>query len=282
MEKLIKLISCPISKKIFNSPMLASDGIVYEAEILYDLINSDKESPVSNVKLDLNIKIPKALKMFINDFIKNNGDYEELQYKTDFNLKKMYNFNKIEIMTIFSDRSNYDKLLDYDNFILSDIEGNNFKRFLELASNETVIHFLDNCESLDYNWNNINIVNYVMEYGNYSVIEHLIKNYPNLNYENPCNGYSPIHILASRDSDNVIKLLIDLGINLFAKTNDGITGFEYILNNRSSEIIEHVINKIDSIGDLQLIFLFIRIDDNQNIDDDDKDRLKCLLNEKFN
>ncbi len=47
MVEFIKLISCPVTGKIFDIPVMASDDIVYEAEIVFKLIETKKKSPIS-------------------------------------------------------------------------------------------------------------------------------------------------------------------------------------------------------------------------------------------
>ncbi len=284
-ENFIKLISCPVTKKLFCTPVLASDNCVYEAEVAYNLIENKIKSPITGKILKKDIKVPIQIKSLVEMFICSNKEFEEHRYKSGFDIKKVYNYSKAEILTIFTERKNYSNLCNYDSFEIEDIDCYRFNDFLRYAPSTVIIHFLDHCNNLEYKWNeNWSLINYVCKNCHPQIVKHMLNKYPNLNYENESsNGWRPVHQLASLDDGECVRMVLDLGVNLFTRTNEHITGLEYILAGHDRETILYALGKVEYLQeDLPLAFLMIRLDDNEKIDEQVKDEIRLIMISKFN
>ena len=250
MTEFIKLISCPVTKKIFCTPVMASDNIIYEAEIAFKLIEDGKVSPITNELLEPDIKIVINLKSLIDIFIRHFQGLKEHRYRSEFDITKIYHFSKAEILSIFTERENYNGLLKYDSFKIEDIEHHSFANFLKFAPYEVITHFIDRCNNLQYVFPNVpgtwNIINYVLRYSSLEVVKYVLTKYPNLDYEHESSdGWKPIHQVSTARDGECVRLLIDNGVDLLTRTSEGITGLEYILTNLDVETVMYTIEKND-------------------------------------
>lgn len=73
INEFVKLISCPLTKKIFNVPVLGSDGVVYEEQAYLAVIEINK-------KLTLKYRQVINLRAFISTFLASYPDYKKNQY----------------------------------------------------------------------------------------------------------------------------------------------------------------------------------------------------------
>lgn len=286
MADFIRLIRCPVTKKIFKIPVMASDNIVYEAEIAFKLINTEEKSPISGLVLEQDIKIIITLKSMISLFLEKFQEYKVMQYNSDFDISKIYHFSKAEILSVFTERDNYDRLLKYDKFKIDDIDYLCFTDFLRYCGNhEVIIHFLDRCNNLNYKWGNSswNLVNYIFKYASPEVVKYVLKTYKELDYENDCsNGWRPIHQIASSYDGECVRLIVDLGVNVLNKTSENISALEYIVGHHDMETIKHVIDKVNFLDDLSLPILLVRMEDNEKLNEFNKDELRAIMITKFN
>jgi hypothetical protein len=282
MNNLLKLIICPISKKIFKTPVIGSDGVVYEAELAFKLLESKCPSPITGQLLDEDIKVVITLKSFINLLIKKFNKLKDLRYKSNFDITKIYHFSKIEILSIFTEKKNYKNLLKYDMFKIEDLELYTFADFLRYAPDNVVIHFINKCNSLNYEFEVENskwsILNILLKHGKDETVKKVLRKSYNFDYEHKCkDDWQPIHQVANNYDGECTRLLIDKGVNLFAKTSENITGLEYVVGNHDVDTIKYVLSKVDHLIDLQLMFLIIRLDDNEKIDAENKIDLKSIM-----
>lgn len=287
MSEFIKLISCPITKQIFSTPVMASDSIVYEAEAAIQLIESKEVSPISGKRLDKNIIVVLNIKSLVDLFLKSSESLRERQYKCSTNITKLYHFSKAEILTIFMERTNYIGLLKYDNFKMDDIENYCFSDFLKFAPYDVIVHFINHCDNLHYRFSDSpgtwNVVNYIFRCGTQEVVKYVLKTYPDLDYENEASeGWRPIHQVASSYDGESVRLILDNGADPLTRTSDNITGFEYIISGQDAETINYAIDRINSIGNLDVSILLIRLDDNDNLTEDENNLIKDLLVSKYN
>jgi hypothetical protein len=287
MSELIKLISCPITGKIFYMPVIGSDNVVYEAEAAIELIENKTVSPISGKKLDKNIIVVLNLKSLIDLVLKSFENLREQQYKCSTNITNLYHFSKAEILTIFMERTNYNSLLKYDNFKMDDIENYCFADFLKFAPYDVVVHFINHCDNLHYRFPDSpgtwNVINYIFRCGTQEVVKYVLKTYPDLDYENESSeGWRPIHQIASSYDGESVRLILDNGADPLTKTSDNITGFEYIISAQDAQTIGYAIERINSIANLDISVLLIRLDDNEKLTIDEKDLIKDLLVSKYN
>lgn len=287
MAEFINLISCPITKKIFYTPTLASDGIIYEAEAILNIIESKNPSPISGKILDKDLIVVINLKSLIDLFLKSYENMRQNQYVCITNISNLYYFSKAEILSIFMERSNYNSLLKYDNFKIEDIDTYCFADFLKYASYDIIVHFIEHCDNLNYifpdspgTWS---VANYVFKYGTPETVKYLLTKYPDLDYENESSeGWRPIHQIASSHDGEAVKLLIDIGVNILSKTSQNISGFEYIITSQNAETITYTIDHMNFATELDLSVLLIRVDDNENLKNEEREMIKDMIVTKYN
>jgi hypothetical protein len=298
MVELLDLIRCPVTKQIFNTPIIASDGTVYEAEVAFNLIESKKESTITGKVLEKDIRIVITLKSLISMLLDKFEYLKEHQYKTSIDITKMYHFNKIEILSIFANRVGYNKLLNYDTFVISDIDSRSFADFLSYATHDTIVHFLNKCDNLNYRWmvtnplppiNNVtmdvpawSVINYICKNAPSSIVKHVLTQYSDIDYENDCsNGWKPIHQVVTTYDGECVRLMIDRNVDLMSKTQDNITAFEYIIGSHGIDTIKHAINKVHMLNNLSLPILFVRLEDNEKINDSEKGEINAIMISKY-
>ena len=66
----IEDITCPISSEIFNDPVIASDGCIYEREMIEKWFENNNTSPLTGLKIDKNIISCIFLKTMVGFFKK--------------------------------------------------------------------------------------------------------------------------------------------------------------------------------------------------------------------
>ena len=82
IEKIIPLITCPLTKKIFYDPVIASDQNVYEKKVLLNYIEKNGYKSPMNGKIifpEFFEIIP--LKNFIEAFLKKHAQFDDLRYR---------------------------------------------------------------------------------------------------------------------------------------------------------------------------------------------------------
>jgi hypothetical protein len=287
MSELIKLLSCPITGKIFRVPMIGSDNTVYEGEILFDMIENKKKSPVTDEILKKDVRVVITMKTFIDTLEEEVDSVKENRYVPKNDISKMYHFSKSDILSIFGSRKNYQRLLKYDEFVIEDMDSHLFVDMLKCATSDVIIHILDRLNNLEHTWSNWSIINYICRYAKEDIIIHMIKTYPTLDWNHPCqNSWRPIHQIAIKYSDTCVKEFLNLNVDLLEKNNECISGLEYILGNCTLVTVLFAISKVDFskvdfIFDGNIGILFVRIEDNEKLSIDDKSHIIDTMFTKY-
>ena len=223
MEEVFNYLICPISGKIFYEPVLADDGEVYEFQEFLKLTKNKKPSPISN-KILKDFSFVKNIKSFIDNIQDKYPEIKKLRYENseDTNLSKDHILNKNIIQKIL-ENGEYDKLLNYSNFMLQYFNINQLKNLLKYASKDVSKYVIDNCQNIDvpiYNesWT---LLNYVCNKKIGWVIDYLIEKGANI--ENVCDGdgWRPIHqIIQIMNSSEYTKKFIDIGADIITPNNN--------------------------------------------------------------
>ncbi len=236
---------CPITKQIFNEPVVAEDGQIYEKKAIKAWLESNNTSPLTREIIKKDLFPIYQFKDEINEYLKKNPEYKEQQYAC------LKDYDKLEIINIIKNKT-FNKLLKYTDFKLNDIfqiyddENDAFiKLLLQNCNNDNVIrHVIDN--SIDLLYDNSTYVttnyklpiHYICKYCNSKLIKYIIEN-KEINYEcTDINGYTPIYYIVKYhcDKDDLINLFIDKKVNL-QKT------IHYIFKNCSWSIIKNILQK---------------------------------------
>jgi len=124
----IDMFMCPVSGQIYNDPVMASDGHIYERKIIQKIIEgSDPRSPITRQILTSTLLSPYYFVNKLNDFINSNPDYKKYQY---------VNCETYETTFDFYEKNNVGKLNDDDNVMkIIDLVSSTI-----ILSNRQIIH----------------------------------------------------------------------------------------------------------------------------------------------
>lgn len=283
MSDFITHLICPITHNMFHTAVIASDKVVYEAEIVVNLIINKQPSPISYQILKEDIKIVNPINQMIDMLITDNPELETYRYKTNFDINSVYFFSKSTIVQIFLDRGNYDRLLTYDKFILTDdIDKYSFKDFLRCANTETIIHFIDRCDNLEYMWEGSllsrswKVINYVCNMCSGHIIRHILDK--NIDIDNPClNGWRPIHYIASYHDHTTLKKILDKSVDLRSKTDCGYDALDLIVEKQHKHTVMYALNLINSLDETDIDRLLDLLEKNTVIESEEKHEIRFMM-----
>src|SRR3972149_11790482 len=114
MNKPYQRYLCPISKQIYNDPVVAEDGIIYERQMIESWFKKTNISPMIGKQISKKVYPIVSIKNEVKEYLEKYPKYKEEQ----FSIKK--NFDLKDIKKIFMEK-NYEELLNYTNFKLFEI-----------------------------------------------------------------------------------------------------------------------------------------------------------------
>lgn len=203
---------CPISQQIFNKPVLASDGYLYEFETISLWFNNNDTSPMTNLKIPRFFIESNFFNSLLEEFLKNNP----IEYRNRYVYKRAHIDFRNEIEKIIKEK-NFDKLFEYQRF--------NFRylhflcdNLFECKDNDILKHVVDNMIDLECQMTRgIRFIHFVCRYGNLYLIQLLIDK--GIDFE--CvttTGWKPIHVICRYQIFDTIKhFLLKKNINLSSK-----------------------------------------------------------------
>ena len=65
-----ELLYCPITRQLFNKPVIASDGITYEKNAIKKWLRTNVNSPISRIELKNELFDNRLIRNIINDLLK--------------------------------------------------------------------------------------------------------------------------------------------------------------------------------------------------------------------
>lgn len=240
-------LCCPITRQIFNNPVIIDDGFTYEKKWIKKWLKNNNKSPMTNQKLKSKICIPNySIKKLVDDYneicLKNTNLQNSLN--TVKNLVEKFGFNTndstgksliqaiLEVTYQSDNQILHDKIIDF--FIDKHIECNLLKN------------------KYKYKNNLYKLIHFVCIYGKE---KHLIKlSLINCNFESQMsNGYRPIHLLCKYGDYDSIKYLISK-VNLTKKTKNGLSIIEIISMYGDEESIKFVIEYVSKKTKIKVYF----------------------------
>jgi len=256
---------CPITYKLYRSPVIASDGQMYEKSAIKKWICEKKISPITNE--DLTDKFVKCsiVKNFINNVLCNVKNKYEPEYVKNYE----HNANVEKIKKIITSKK-YEKLIKYIKFDLKyfHTNGGAIENLVKTATPETIKYFIDNTVNIE------------------SIFE---------------DGWKIIHMIFRSATSDIIKYLIDKNVDLEHKTQRGMKPLDFLIENKKAdvEIIQYAINKgIDLISfdgknnkpihrafqsrSLDIIKLMLKQNINIYQEDDDENTMLPYIKTRFN
>ncbi|QKF94399.1 U-box domain-containing protein [Fadolivirus algeromassiliense] len=144
-------ITCPISKLIYNQPVLANDGFTYEKYSIDQILNGDRSklSPMTRESLS-GYTENKFMMGLVNNFLTEHPEFKKLQFDDRYYCDYME--NKRVCQKLLTTR-NWKKFSQYNNICLQDKTntGENLIKYLSIECNDVVSFnkILDN--SIDLN-----------------------------------------------------------------------------------------------------------------------------------
>ncbi len=235
-QEFVELLKCPISKKIFNTPILScSDGITYEDQLCND------ENKIVCV----------ALKSFISEFLYKFPEYKVHQYQPIIQ-NISHNIAKTMVNNIIVS-SNFEKLKGYCNFSLSYIAKEILEKLLTKANDEIIIYFIENLANISEQLDGCNLLHYICRYcpNKLNIIQKAIEKGISVKEFNPTNKFYPLHYLMrySNNTECIIFVLnhhITNDLSLFTTNSDGHDIIGYAFRYGSVDVISHIFTMINT------------------------------------
>lgn len=277
------ILKCPITTMIMYEPVTASDGFVYEKEAIDKWLTMNRQSPVTRKTLNKELYPAVAIKNYINNYISENPHKKDKQYRPSND-----HADNIELIESYVDAKRYEKLLEYKNFVVAKmrfeqvlVNCNDLKIIYHILDNEYInkddnmdksIHIackakrLDlvkylveqkgfdiNCKGYKY------AAHYACEQNNLELLEYLLSFKKDngdicLDLEVVAHsGLKPIHYACRYADFSIVKLLVDLGVDLDSKTrNDDRRPLHYACYNKNPKIFKYLLqNPQNKILDME-------------------------------
>lgn len=235
---------CPISWKYYFSPVVASDGHVYEETEIKRNFRYNHKSPLTRETLDGNFKKIPLINQLIDEIMEIFPDIKERSYieSTD------YEENKDIIFTLLKDK-NIEGAKRFKNFILEDTFNDNYNYttlinlVLDIGDNKLLDYVLENCKSLSEN--NTIIFDLIRNSRDKTVFDKLKK--IGMRFDVKYDAYTPIQYACMYSTPTVIKYLIDNGADIKENYNSpygSYNCFELALKkNNNQTTVKYIMDK---------------------------------------
>jgi hypothetical protein len=178
-EELMSCLVCPITTELFNQPVLAADGQIYEETAFTDWWKLKGTSPMTGA--DIIGKTTKVynIKSIIDKMIENNPSLKSMKYEPDI----IYSNNKKVIQDAIIAK-NFNVLKKYKDFDLLDLSKTSINKYNLLqftianCNNESILkHIFSNSFNINFktssNWN---IINFIIKENNLTALK-IVLNY---------------------------------------------------------------------------------------------------------
>lgn len=189
-------------------------------------------------------------------------NFETLVQKIRYKLSKNYSKNKSIILKMIKN-GKYNIIYDYESFDPSIFDyllksSSDYSIFLD---NTLIQYILDHSELLEKENNIMQPIHYLCRYSTPEMIKYIIDKGVNLECEVD-GGIRPIHYLCRFSTPEMIKYIIDQGVNLECETKDKIRPIFLICKFSTPEMLRYIIEKgadmEKNFFDLKIIYLLIR------------------------
>ena len=239
---------CPLTKKLYYSPVLCSDGFFYEKKAIKQRF-ADKQytSPNTGEPISQKFRIVPHFNYMLHLFYRDHP--EELCNRYDPH--ETHSDNKVIVSQIIKKRK-FNKLVKYKKFDLQELFKNNLLiRLLKHAEEDIIQYVIDNIIDLEMSnehYKNWYLIHYVTRYCGPHIIKLLISKGINMEVQNEF-GWKPIHFMCrygfadNDESINLIKHVINTGIDMECETNDNWRPVHFVCAYGNRELIEYLLTK---------------------------------------
>lgn len=237
MESISETITCPITHQIFDDPVIASDGHIYERSAIKKWLSISNESPISGLVITNELIPCYFAKKIIDDFLMIYPDESVHKFKKT----NSHHDNIEEIKCIIAER-NYDLLVSYIEFDL-DLLKYDIVEIVKSIPIDIFKHLIDNTIDLNCKLTNLGgrLFNFVVAYSTPEMTKYLIDKGIELEYT--CDGWRPIHVVCRRSTPEIIKCVIDNGVDLECEMTSGWRPIHLLCKYSTSSMIKYVIDK---------------------------------------
>jgi len=222
---------CPITKQLFNNPVLLNDGFFYEKDAIDEWLIDSNISPMTGKQLNHKYYnecfwFNKLLKQMIND----KPELKKEQYIISINL----NFINKTLDEIYVS-------LQENNISMCEININ-FNIITKLFRNNNLVKYLiDNAIGIK-NTKNMKLIHYICRYSTPELIEYIIDKGIDLECRTN-NEWYPIHFICKHSTPELIKYIIDKSVNIECTTKNRWKPIHFICRYSTPELIKYIIDK---------------------------------------
>jgi ankyrin repeat protein len=235
---------CPLTKKIFNDPVISEDGITYEYQAIKRWLSDEDTSPVTGQLIGESLNSNEQMLENISSYLQQNPNQQVNQYI----LSKKFEDNVDAIIELVKSK-NYKMLLNYTDFnlvtLFNEITG--FEDFMK-TEELVLIHIINNTKNLETQIiNEWRLVHVICLYS-IKLLGFIIKKKVNLNAKE-ISGMTPLHIVTRQNNLDAIKLLLSNNADPTITSPDGWNLLHYAAKTGSLEIIKFLVELFESRGE---------------------------------
>ena len=228
---------CPITRQLINEVAITSDGFFYEKSAIEQWLKSNNTSPQTGLIIKKVAYPFLVLQKQLDEFYINNP----LMIKKRFLKPTSHRENLPKINRII-DNSDYDLLLNYTEFDWI-LFGESIDKLMENVTNDIMIHIINNTLDLacDTDTNKWKPIHYMCQYQSIDVIKLLIDKGVDLECETH-DKWRPIHLVCRYRSIDAIKLLVDNEVDLECETDAKSKPIHLACTNQSIDAIKLLVD----------------------------------------
>lgn len=200
---------CPITKQIYNRPVLADDGRIYETHAITEYFkNNNCKSPLTREPISSELQDCFHIKQLVDEFLNEYPEYKKLQFMSD--VYTNFNYNKRKIYG-YIDNKQFEKLKEFKEYVLSDENG----RYTFITK---LLRGIDQANVLT------------------DILKHVLSNCIDISV--PINDKTPFDHIIELDSPELIKYMLDLGCEISNEQRHKLIKyreFSYLIENMTKE-----------------------------------------------
>lgn len=292
MEKynnIINKLRDKLTNKLFNDPILADDGEIYERSSLIKYLkeNNNKSPTYDDKQISYKFIKVHSIRELVDVFIDTFPILKKELYGVDNineNTKMLHCDCNFEVNLIFEEET-YQDLLKYCQFDIQNILIKNLQNFINKPYSDIQKYFFDNINDINinvmYNSGYYNIMNIIIRY-NLKLFEYILFKYDNVDVNAYCpdDGNTILHQVAKyyRRPYNIVIRLIEKNVNLLCTNNDGETALMFVYKKCDYATVKYVFEHLpNQISNDMIQMFFTDIDTNDNFEAEEKETLINLV-----
>lgn len=231
---------CPISRKLFNEPVLADDGFFYEKNEIEKWLKTKNTSPLTGLYISKKLISCHLFSTVLKRFYEENPKELLNRY---INIKQHSEY--IDEINNILEYEEYDELLKYSSFNLIFFKKSKLVGFLENVNLVIFRYFIDNIinieEICDENLGQ-KLIHLVCRHCEPDKIKYLVDKEIDLE-ANTFKNWRPIHYLIKFSTPEIIKYLVDKGVDLECANKDGWRPIHYACRFSTPDVIQYLVEK---------------------------------------